>query len=113
MQKDLRPDTGLPPLRGLRLTPHAARRQQQRGLGLQALDAALRWGRPVRQAGGRTAFHLGRRGVLAARAAGEVVHAYANVTVVVGPDGGVVTVFRSGKTRRLRRAARRGEGGSR
>ena len=91
---------------GFRLSPHAARRQRQRGVPPAAIDAALRWGRLERQADGRTAYHLGRRAVRLARASGAELSEFENVGVLMAADGVVVTVFRSPDTRRLRRRRR-------
>ena len=88
------------------ISPHARRRQEQRGITPVAIDAALRWGRRERQLDGREAFHLGRRSVRQARSAGADVGSFENVAVVVASDGVIVTVFRSPDTRRLRRRRR-------
>ena len=85
---------------------HAAVRMQQRAVDESAVDAALRWGCPVRQRGGRTAWFLGRRHCLAAERAGESIARYAGTIVVEAADGTIITVVRSFNTRKLRRRAR-------
>ena len=90
----------------LSFSKHASRRKAQRAISDGAVDAALRWGRFERQGKGRRVFHLGRRSVAAAKAVGVDVSSHRHVGVVLGRDGGVITVFRSPNTRRLRRRRR-------
>lgn len=84
-------------------TSHAQRRTQQRAVSRPAVEACLSWGNPLRQPGGRTAFHLGEREVRLARRQGVDVAPYCNTAVVVATDGTVITVIRTPDRSRLRR----------
>lgn len=81
---------------------HASRRMQQRAIPPLAVDAAIGWGRPIRQVEGRTAFFLGEREVSRARKQGEDVRTFEGTAVVVGRDGGLITVLRIERPNRLK-----------
>ncbi len=74
-------------------TPHARRRQQQRGVSDAAVDAAIRWGTVIRQGGRRLAYHLGDRAVRSARRHGEDVDRYRRTVVIAKEPNVVLTVF--------------------
>ncbi len=84
------------------MTEHARRRKEQFRLRQEAIEAALNWGRLVRQEQGRRAYHLGSRAVAAARKEGLRLDAYENTLVVVGPDEAIITVGRYREPRRLK-----------
>ncbi|MCB9540787.1 MAG: hypothetical protein H6704_31585 [Myxococcales bacterium] len=85
-----------------KLTRHAARRTAQRRIRPQHIELTLEWGREIRQADGRVAYHLGYREAAWARSKGVLVSERAvGVTVVVARDGAVLTVLRSPDRRRL------------
>jgi hypothetical protein len=91
-----------------KFSPHAWRRRAQRSVADHHIELALDWGRPIRQRGGRVAWHLGNREVGHARTVGVQVPAKAvGVAVVQAEDGTVVTVVRSHNRRRLRVRGRR------
>lgn len=90
------------------LSRHAARRAAQRGITPSAADATVRWGLPIRQRGGRTAYFLGKRQVAAAAASGEDVSCFEGTVAVLSRDGSVVTLIRAVSPRRLRRRAAEG-----
>ncbi len=86
-----------------RWSNHANRRSAQRSVPAEHVDLALSWGHEIRQPGGRTAYHFGRREARAARSAGVGVPDRAvGVAVVIAPDGTIVTVVRSPDRERLR-----------
>ena len=86
-----------------KFSPHASRRRAQRSVALHHIELALDWGLPIRQQGGRIAWHLGDQEVGRARTVGVQIPARAvGVTVIQAPDGTVVTVVRSHNRRRLR-----------
>lgn len=86
------------------LSQHAQRRSQQRSVSEIEIRAALDWGTPIPQRGGRTAFHLGRRDMRRALRSGAALPPRAKgVTVILSKDGTLVTVIRSPDRRRLRR----------
>lgn len=85
-----------------KLSPHAGRRSAQRAVSGEHIELALAWGRPIRQRGGRVAWHLGHREAIEARDLGVSIPARAEgVAVVVADDGTVVTVVRSDDRHRL------------
>lgn len=102
-----------------KFSPHAWRRRAQRSVAAHHIELALDWGHPIRQRGGRVAWHLGNREVGHARTVGVQIPARAvGVAVVQAEDGTVVTVVRSHNRRRLRvhgrrLRPRRGPGGGR
>lgn len=84
------------------ISPHARYRSAQRSVPAQHIELALVWGRPIRQRGGRVAWHLGRREAADARDTGVAVPDRAvGVAVVLADDGTVVTVLRSDDRHRL------------
>lgn len=85
---------------------HARRRQQQRAACDQAVDAALRWGRLIRQSHHRLAYFLGEKEVRQAARAGESIACFRGTIVVQAADNTLVTVIRSQNSRKLRRMAR-------
>lgn len=90
------------------LSPHARRRSAQRRVPPDHVQLALDWGRPIRQPGGRVAYHLGHREVADALHAGVTLPERAlGVTVVLAGDGAVVTVVRSPDRHRLTTHGRR------
>ena len=91
---------------GGRRSHHSAIRMQQRCIDAGAVDAALAWGVPVRQVGGRTAWFIGRRHCRAAALAGEDIARFVGTIVVEARDGEIITAIRSLRIRKLRRGAR-------
>ncbi len=85
---------------------HARCRQQQRAARDEAVDAALRWGRVIRQSHCRTAYFLGKKCAQQAARAGECIERFIGTAVVQAADSTIVTVIRSRDSRRLRRWAR-------
>lgn len=87
---------------------HAWRRSAQRGVSPEYIELALDWGRPIRQRGGRVAWHLGYREATDARRTGVPIPDRAiGVAVVLADDGTVVTVVRSDDRHRLATCGRR------
>jgi hypothetical protein len=76
------------------VTEHAARRMAQRGLRLEAVATALRYGRCV-HARGAWLYVVGRREVARARSGGVDLSAFEGVHVVCAADGAILTVFRN------------------
>ena len=76
------------------LTPHARRRTRRFGLSLEAIEAAMAWGRKTRQAHGRVRYHLGDRSVRRARTLGVRLERWTGVMVVEAADGAIITVGR-------------------
>lgn len=96
---------------------HARRRGAQRRVPEEHIELALAWGRPIRQRGGRVAWHLGHREAREARDTGARIPERAiGVAVVVAEDGTLVTLVRSDDRHRLtthgrrRRPSRRARG---
>jgi hypothetical protein len=79
---------------------------QQRSIPPAAIEAAFLYGTPIRQPGGRIAWHIGRREAKLARAAGCDLPRLEGVTVVEAPDGALVTVIRSPDRARLEQHGR-------
>jgi len=83
-------------IRSLSLTAHAAARMQQRGIGAQALEALLDYGRIAHDHRGaeivyfdkRSRARLAKANAAAAREAERLSRTYA----VLGSDGTVITV---------------------
>lgn len=97
-------------------TPHASRRSAQRSVPAEHIELALTWGRPIRQRGGRIAWHLGYREASDALDTGvRIPERAVGLAVVVADDGMIVTVVRSDDRHRLathgRRSRRRAGGG--
>lgn len=88
------------------LSHHARRRQQQRGVSSHHIDAALRWGHHYQQGRGREVYFLGSRHAELARRHGEDVERFVGTAVVVGADGGIITVIRTASPSRIRKGAR-------
>jgi hypothetical protein len=82
---------------------HARRRCRQRAVRREAIAAALDWGRPIHQRGGRTAWFLGRREVEHAAREGIDLSSHEGTSVVTGRDGGIITVIRCHDPRRMKR----------
>ena len=92
----------------MKFSPHATLRRAQRRVSGSHIAVALDWGTPIRQPDGRVAYHLGRRDVARAVAAGVAVPpGAAGVSVIEARDGTVVTVLRSPDRHRLRTFGRR------
>lgn len=90
-----------------RSSSHARLRSAQRSVPDLHIELALAWGTEIRQAGGRTAHHLGRRDAWRARAAGVIIPERAiDLAVVLAADQTLVTVVRSADRQRLRRMGR-------
>lgn len=87
----------------VRWTDHAALRLAQRGISGCAVEAALDWGRPQRQRGGRVVYHLGNRAVRRALRCGVDLRQFQGVAVVLSGDGFVVTVYKGTPRRRFRK----------
>ena len=76
------------------LTKHACTRMQQRGISLDAIDAALAYGRAI-HAKGLTFFVIGHKEVRKFSAQGVDLDAVAGIQVLVSSEGSVVTTYRS------------------
>lgn len=76
------------------LTKHARTRMQQRGISVDAIDAALAYGRSI-QSKGLTFFVIGHKEVRKFSALGIDLDAVAGIQVLVSPDGSVVTTYRN------------------
>lgn len=83
----------------VRLTHHAKRRKDQRGISGDAILAALAWGRKYQQPQGRIAYHLDSKSAMSSSLSKEEIVEYKNVAVVEGKDGAIITVYRSPKVR--------------
>ncbi len=81
----------------LRLSEHAWARLCARSLNLNAVRAALDWGRYQRAGNGCTRWRLDRKSVAYAARQGVDLRPHEGVTVVTGGDGSVVTVWRHRK----------------
>lgn len=90
-----------------RASPHALKRMRDRRVSAESVDAALRWGFPIRQKDGRCVYFLGRRHVEKAAVQGEHLAETTGLAVVVGRDDGVITVIRTPRPNRLKRHERR------
>jgi hypothetical protein len=84
----------------LPLTAHAKRRVHARRIPLEALDAAIQWGRAYRSRGDQI-YRLDRRSVQHAAAQGVDLRAYEGVTVVVTPDARARTAWRNRTPHRI------------
>jgi hypothetical protein len=83
------------------ITKHASLRMVARSLGIEAVEAALEFGRIVHIRG--AAVHaLGRKEVERFGRHGIDLSAHEGVQVVCSPDGAVVTVYRNRDFRGLR-----------
>jgi hypothetical protein len=85
---------------------HARRRQQQRAVQDNAVDAALRYGFEIRQKGQRTAYFIGKRQVEEAQLAGEDISAFEGVAIVIGHNGTLITTVKTSHTQILKRRAK-------
>lgn len=86
------------------LTRHAGLRASQRGVSIEAIDAALAWGREIHVGGGVLECRLDRRSVAQARRTGVDLKAFEGTIVIVSVrDGRVVTAYRNRHPRRVRR----------
>lgn len=85
-----------------RLSNHARRRLDARGVSVASLEAALRFGRRTWSHGDLT-FRLDRRSTEEARLHGVRVDAHEGTTVILTQDGTVRTVWRNRSPRRIRR----------
>lgn len=76
-----------------KITKHAIQRSAQRAIPAQAIEAALDWGdtRPVPGRG--MTYYLGDRAVARAESQGMLARDYLGTTVVVSPDGNILTVY--------------------
>ena len=84
------------------LSNHARSRLFSRGVSMQALRAALRWGRRIRSHGDHC-YRLDRRSVARARRNGVRVDAHEGTTVILTQGGVVRTIWRNRSPRRVRR----------
>jgi len=75
-------------------TRHAEQRQRERGISDHAIIATLRWGRAHFRRDGRREYELDMARTQIARSCGEDVEPYVGTVVIVGSEGGVITVFR-------------------
>lgn len=89
----------LPPYR---LSKHARVRLDARGVSMDALEAALRWGRRG-WSQGALRYRLDRRSVDTARRQGVRVDAHEGTTVILSPSGLVLTIWRNRQPHRIRR----------
>ena len=84
-----------------RLTSHAWRRMCARGLSLEAVEAALGYGRVV-HVRGADIHALGRKEVETSKHNGTDLSRFEGVQVVCVGDGTIVTVYRNHDFRGLR-----------
>ena len=84
------------------LSNHARDRIDSRGVSLESVEIALRWGRRSWSHGDRL-VRLDRRCVARARRLGIRVDAHEGTMVVLSPDDVVVTAWRNRTPHRLRR----------
>ena len=77
-----------------KITKHAIQRSAQRAIPALAIETALDWGdtRPVPGRG--MSYYLGDRAANRARNHGVQAHDYIGTTVIVSPDGAILTVYR-------------------
>ena len=81
---------------------HARIRSAQRSIPEEYIELPFVWGRPLRQPGGRVAWHFGFREAADACDNGVLIPEGAvGVAVVLAVDGTVVTVVRSDDRHRL------------
>lgn len=85
---------------------HAATRAAQRAVREPAIEAAHAWGSEIVQPRGRTALVIDTAAVKRAQREGADIQRWVGTTVVVGLDGGEITMLRSRNVRRLRRFGR-------
>jgi hypothetical protein len=88
------------------LSEHVVERMSARGLSVQALDAALRYGRK-HHVRGAIIRAIGRKEVVDFQQGGINLSAYEGVQVVCSPDGTVITMYRNQDFRGLRPKRRR------
>ena len=86
------------------LTPHAARRAQQRSADQHEIELVVRCGRRWHQQKGRNLFYVGRRDLKHWLRQGIDLRDCQGLAVVVAADGAVVTVVRTTDMRKLKRA---------
>ncbi len=91
---------------GVGLTQHALSRMDSRGISLDAVQAAVLYGRKVYTRGAEIRA-IGRKEVKRLLSQGIDLRDYEGVQVVRGPDGGIVTVYRNRDFRGLRPRRRR------
>lgn len=82
-----------------RLTDHARHRMTHRGISLEALSAAVLFGRVSTVRGGAEIFRIGRKEVEQARIQGIDLSPYEGVQVVCSVRGYVITTYRSHRMR--------------
>lgn len=85
-----------------RLTAHACKRMSHRGISLEALSAAVYFGRVSSSYGQAEVFVIGRREVEQARSQGFNLSAYEGVQVVCSVTGRVLTAYRDRRIRKRR-----------
>lgn len=85
------------------LTTHASQRSAQRAVRSEAVTAALTWGTEFPQRFGRSAFYIDTEAVRRAARSDDDVSHWAGTAVVVGEDGGVITVIHTTDVQRLKR----------
>lgn len=89
---------------GMFLTPHAARRAQQRSAQQNQIELVVSCGRRWHQREGRNLFYVGRRDLKHWLRRGVDLSDCEGLAVVVAADGAVVTVVRTDDMRKLKRA---------
>lgn len=87
----------------VRLSPHARQRLQQRATPAMAVDAALAWGRPLRQLNHRTAWFIDASSVRQAARSGIDLSRLQGTAVVQAKDGAILTVIRCQNAQKLKR----------
>lgn len=88
------------------LTDHARQRMSQRGISLDALSAAVHFGRISVERGGAEVFLVGRKEVVQAYSQGFDLSPYEGVQVVCSMHGAVLTAYRAQRRRRQRHKTR-------
>jgi hypothetical protein len=84
------------------LSDHARQRMQQRGIGRDQLEQALRYGRAVRAHGSATFHVVGRREVRRYGQLDPMLSAAEGVHLLLSAAGVVITVYRTHELRKLR-----------
>ncbi|MBA2664419.1 MAG: hypothetical protein H0U74_19180 [Bradymonadaceae bacterium] len=86
----------------VRETDHSTRRKAQRGISDAQIDLVRMHGRSVFQPGGRSLYFMGKMECGRLKAVGINADGCANLAIVFGPDGFLITTFRSPDFRRAR-----------
>lgn len=83
----------------MKMSKHAEKRCQMRGIPYDCQEIILRHGSPVRRTGGATAFYMSERDRLAAvaecRSLIKALERSRNTEIVVADDGTCITAYKS------------------